>query len=178
MTNNRISIMKRLAVALICAFSAALQYSALRYFSVVGTRPNLPLVATVMTGFALGGEAGALAGFFLGLYQDAQTGKILGMYALFYLYAGVAAGFFPKKTYAGNLPAALIGVYGMSVAYEAAVWLFAYAIPILRGGMTPETGFLTAAVRIIVPTAFLNTFACVPYYFALRQKPAAMKGAN
>ena len=159
---------QRLALILLIALSAALQYSAARYISIAGVIPNLMLVAAVTAGFTLGSEAGGFTGLCLGLYQDAQSGKILGLHALLFLYGGVVAGFIPKKSTIGDLPAVLITVYAITVLYEGILYLFAYAIPILRGGYTPGVDFFNAVGGVIVPAAFLNVFCCVPYYFILR----------
>ena len=161
-------ILKRIALVLIIALSAALQYSAVRYINFAGIFPNLMFVAAVVAGFTLGSEAGGFAGLCLGLYQDAQSGKILGMHALLFLYGGVIAGLIPKKSSIGDLPAALISVYALTVLYEGAIYLFAYAIPVLRGGFLPGADFLRAIGSVIVPAAFLNAFCSIPYYFILR----------
>ena len=145
-----------------------MQYSAARYISVAGIIPNLMLVAAVTAGFTMGSEAGGFAGLCLGLYWDAQSGKILGVNALLFLYGGVIAGLFPRKANIGDLPTALIAVYATTVLYEGAVFLFAYTIPILRGGFIPGVDLLRAVGSIIVPAAFLNAFCCIPYYFILR----------
>jgi rod shape-determining protein MreD len=152
-----------------CALSALLQNSVMQYASVFGVRPNLPLVAAAATGLSLGVMPGGVAGFLLGLYQDALTGKILGMYALIYLYAGIAAGLASQKlrSAAGSLPACLIIVYAMSVAYEMGLYLFAYAIPVLRSGYSFSAGLGYALGRIVVPASFLNAVAFTPYYFLL-----------
>ena len=173
---RKFSALKRVALVAVIAFSGAFQYGAAGYFRVAGVLPNLALVAAASAGFALGGEAGGFAGLCLGLYQDAQSGKILGMCALFYLYVGVLAGFFPKKSNIGDLPMALFAVYLLTVAYECAVYLFAYTIPVLRGGLAPGVGIRRAGLGVIVPSAFINSLWSVPYYFILRQKGAA-KGA-
>jgi rod shape-determining protein MreD len=130
--------------------------------------PNLTLVAAIVAGYTLGSESGGFAGICLGLYQDAQSGKILGMYALFYLYTGVIAGFFPKKTYIGDFSTALIAVYTLTLLNECAIFLFAYTIPILRSGLTPGTDFIRAAGAVIVPAAFINALWSIPYYFVLK----------
>jgi len=161
-------LFKWIALIFLIGFSAAFQYNAAHYFAVAGVIPNLLLVTAITAGFALGSESGGFAGICLGLYQDAQSGKILGMYALFYLYAGVIAGFFPKKSNLGDFPTALIAVYALTLLSESAVYLFAYAIPILRGGLTPGTDLLRAAVRVIVPASFVNAFWCIPFFFILR----------
>ena len=163
-------ILKRVVLIFIIGLSAALQYNAARYFAIAGVLPNLMLVAAVTAGFTLGSETGGFAGLCLGLYQDAQNGKILGMYALLYLYAGVLAGFFPKKSSIADLPTSLIAVYLMSALYEGAVFLFAYTIPILRGGLSPGAGLLHAAVGIIIPAAFINAIWGLPYFFILRAR--------
>jgi len=161
-------ILKRIILILIIGLSAALQYSAARYINVAGVFPNLMFVAAVIAGYTLGSEAGGFTGLCLGLYQDAQSGKIMGMHALFFLYGGVIAGLFPKKSLAGDLPMALIAVYAMTVLYEGALYLFAYAIPALRNGHAPGLGLLNAVGLIIVPAAFLNALCSLPYYFILR----------
>ena len=166
-------IIKRIVLIVIIALSAALQYSAVRYFSVAGIFPNLMFVTAVTAGFTLGSEAGGFSGFCLGLYQDAQSGKILGMHALLFLYGGVLAGLIPKKSSSGNLPAAFVSVYALTVLYEGAIYLFAYAIPVMRDGYMPGADFLRAIGSIIVPAAFLNAFCCIPYYYILR--PGAMQ---
>ena len=161
-------ILKRIVLIFIIGLSAALQYGAVRYVNLAGVYPNVMLVATVIAGYALGGEAGGFAGLCLGLYQDAQSGGILGMNALFFLYSGVIAGFVPKKSRVGDLTAALIAVYALTVFYEGAVYLFAYTIPILQGGYEPGAGLIQAVVTIIVPAAFLNAAIGIPYYYVLR----------
>jgi len=153
---------------LVIGLSAALQYSVASYISVAGVFPNLMLVAAVVAGYTIGSEAGGFAGLCLGLYQDAQSGKILGMHALFFMYGGVIAGLFPKKTLASGLPMALIAVYALTVLYEGALYLFAYALPALRGGHAPGLGLLGATGLVIVPAAFLNAVCSLPYYFVLR----------
>ena len=153
---------------LLIGLSAALQYSAARYISIAGVLPNLMLVAAVIAGFTISSEAGGFAGLGLGLYHDAQSGKILGMHALLFMYCGVIAGMVPKKSTVGDLPAALIAVYAITVLYEGAVYLFAYAIPVLRAGHMPGVSLLRAIGSIIVPSAFLNAFCSIPYYFILR----------
>lgn len=161
-------LLKRLVLILIIGLSAALQYSAVRYINFVGVFPNLMLVAAVTAGYALGSESGGFTGLCLGLYLDAQSGRILGMNALFFLYAGVIAGFVPKKSKIGDLPTALIAVYALTVFYEGAVYLFAYSIPVLRGGYDPGVGLLRAVGTVIVPVSFLNALCAIPYYFILR----------
>ena len=164
----KLLIIKRILLVLIAALSAGLQYSVAHYVKITGASPNLMFVAAVVAGFTLGGEAGGLSGLCLGLYQDAQSGKILGMHALLFLYAGAVAGMLPKKLKPGAFPAALITVYVLTLIYEGAVYLFAYAMPILRSGYSPGAGFLWAAVGVIIPAAFLNTLCSIPYYFILR----------
>jgi rod shape-determining protein MreD len=161
-------ILKRIALVLIIAVSAALQYGAVKYLKVYGVSPNLMFVAAVTAGFTLGSEAGGFAGICLGLYQDSQSGKILGLHASLFLYGGVLAGMLPKRSSIGDLPAALISVYAMTVLYEGAVYLFAYAIPVLRGGYVPGIDIFRAVGSVIVPAAFLNALFCIPYYFILR----------
>ena len=163
-------IVQNIILVLVIALSAALQYNAAGYMKFAGAMPNFMLVAVVVAGYALGSESGGFAGLCLGLYQDAQNGKILGMYALFYLYMGVIAGFFPKKGSMGDFPTALIAVYVTTMLYEGAVYLFAYAIPILRGGYAPGAGFMRAVGGVIVPAAFLNAFFGIPYYFILHRR--------
>lgn len=153
---------------MVIGLSAAFQYSAVRYVNFVGVRPNLMLVAAVTAGYALGGESGGFTGFVLGLYQDAQSGRIIGVNALLLLYAGVIAGFVPKKSRIGDLPTALIAVYALTVFYEGAVYLFAYAIPVLRSGYDPGVSLLRAVGTVIVPASFLNAMCAIPYYFILR----------
>ena len=149
-------------------FTAALQYSAARYINIAGVIPNLMLVAAVTAGFTLSSEAGGFAGVCLGLYQDAQSGKILGLHALLLLYGGIVAGFIPKKSTIGDLSSVLITVYAITVLYESVLYMFAYAIPVLRGGYAPGMDFLRAIGSVIVPAAFLNAFCSIPYYFILR----------
>ena len=161
-------ILKRLVLILVIGLSAATQYGAARYFNFAGIYPNLMLVAAVTAGYTLGSETGGFAGLCLGLYQDAQSGKILGVYALLFLYAGVIAGLVPKKTNSGDLPSALVSVYALTVLYEGAVYLFAYAIPVMRSGYAPGVDLLRAVGSVIVPAAFLNALYSLPYYFILR----------
>ena len=163
-------ILKRIALIFIIGLSAALQYNVASHISIAGVLPNLMLVTAVTAGYTLGSEAGGFSGICLGLYQDAQSGKILGMYALFFLYAGVIAGLFPKKTNAGDLPTALIAVYAITVLYEGAVYLFAYALPVLQSGFVPGMDLPHAVILVIIPAAFLNSLCSIPYYFILRPR--------
>ena len=166
-------LFKRIMLIVLIGLSASLQFNAARYVAVSGIMPNLLLITAAIAGFTLGSEAGGFTGICLGLYHDAQGGKILGMYALFYMYAGIAAGFFPRKLNIGNFSTALIAVYILTLLNEGAIYLFAYAIPILRGGFTPGTDFIGAAAGVIVPAAFINALWCIPYYFILRPGKAA-----
>ena len=168
--NNIRPILKRIALVFIIALSAALQYSAVRYFNIAGVYPNLMFVAAVTAGFTLGSEAGGFSGLCLGLYQDAQSGKILGMHALLFLYGGVLAGLIPRKASAGGLPAAFISVYALTVLYEGAIYVFAYAIPVLRSGYMPGADLFRAIGSLIAPAAFLNAFCCIPYYLILHTR--------
>jgi len=152
---------------LIIGLAAALQYSAARYMNVAGVFPNLMFVAAVAAGYAISSEAGGFAGLCLGLYQDAQSGKIMGMHALFFLYGGVIAGLFPKKSSIGDLPMMLIAMYALTVLYEGGLYIFAYAIPATRGGFGPGLDALNAVATVIIPAAFLNVICCVPFYFVL-----------
>ena len=161
-------ILKRIVLILLIGLSAALQYNIARYIGVRGAYPNLMFVTAVTAGFTIRSEAGGFAGFSLGLYQDSQSGKILGMHALLFLYAGVISGLIPKKAGLGDLPALLIAVYALTVLYEGAIYLFAYAIPVLRNGYLPGADLLHAIGAIIVPTAFLNAVCSVPFYLVLR----------
>jgi len=165
-------ILKRILLILVIALSAALQYGIAFRINAAGPLPNLLLVTAVTAGYALGSEAGGFSGLCLGLYQDAQSGKILGLYALLLLYAGVAAGQFPKKANLGDLPAVLITVYAITVIYEGALYLFGYALPVVQAGLRPGMDLLRAAGFVIIPVAFMNSLCSVPFYFILRTENA------
>jgi rod shape-determining protein MreD len=161
-------VYRRIALVLMIGLTAALQYNAVHYVKAGGALPNLMLVAAVTAGFTLGSEAGGFAGLCLGLYNDAQSGKILGLHALTLLYAGVVAGLAPKKPGVGELPAALIAVYAATVLYEFSIYLFAYALPVLRNGFVPGADLLRAVGTVIIPAAFINTLLGIPYFYILR----------
>ncbi|MDR1440607.1 MAG: rod shape-determining protein MreD [Clostridiales bacterium] len=175
---------RKIGVAAVCALSALLQNSLMQHVSFLGVRPSLPLVATIAAGLSLGVMPGGVAGFLLGLYQDAQTGKILGLYALLCLYAGIAGGLVSQRArqVARSLPlsAAFAGI--LAAAYEICLYLFAYAIPVLRGGYRFSAGAWYAIGRVIIPSALLNAAAFVPYYFLMGarrapESPAGSEGA-
>ena len=164
---------KRLRIILyigVLVLSIAIQYSVMRYFTLLGVRPNLPLVAVVMLGYLAGSEKAVLSGFFVGLYQDAVSGKILGMYALFYLYFSLVASLFSKRNQTKNLPIAIVVTYVLTAIAAGCTYLFGYMIPIMRSGYGLSVGIIYATGRIIVPEAFLNAVFCVPYYFIFKTK--------
>ena len=172
-SNKKNNKLKPVYQILIIILTIALQYTAMQYVSVFGAKPNLPLVLTVVIALLVSTESAALSGLFLGLYHDASSGKILGMYALIYLYVGVIAGFFSKKDSMKSLPATIIITYILSAVAEGSLYLFGYAIPLLRGGYQPTAGLIFALSRIIIPASFLNAVLAVPYYFLF--KPAKEK---
>jgi rod shape-determining protein MreD len=150
--------------------SILLQYSFVTRISVFGVRPNLPLTMAIVTGIAADSVVGGAAGFAIGLYHDAMTGKILGMYALFGLYAGALAGWFSGKHRNESYPTVMIITYLVSVFYEGCVYLFGYAIPIVRGGVAASADVIYAFTRIILPEALLNTAFGFLAFLALKAK--------
>ena len=165
--NNRIKLIYQITILV---FSLVLQYTAVRHVSLLGVRPNLPLVAIIAIGIASGPEPAALAGFILGLYQDSVSGKILGMYALFYLYVGVIAGLLSKRNSMKSLPASIVMTYVLSAVTEVSIYLFGYVIPILRSGHTPNASFFYALGRIIPIASLMNAVLAIFYYLLFKSR--------
>ena len=147
-----------------------LQHSLIGRVYIFGVKPNLPLVAVIITGIINGSGYGGAAGLVTGLYHDAMTGKVIGVFALFGLYSGVLAGLSSKKNKSENTMIALLITYTISAVYESCVYLFGYVAPVVWDGVGTHAGVIYAFVRIIMPVAALNTLIGLPVFLILKAK--------
>lgn len=85
---------------LICVF--ILQTMFLPYMEIGGVRPDLLLIASVVSGMLRGKNAGMFSGFFLGILSDTLFGNLIGLMAFSYLAVGYFSGWISDIYYEGG----------------------------------------------------------------------------
>ncbi len=161
---------------LYCIFSIlityVLQVSAFAYLEIAGTKPNLLLMLTCITGFTMGERMGLAEGFFAGLLLDLMAGGRVGFTALVYMYAGVLNGFFYKDYVKEELflPMGLVAL--STFVYEFLYYVFYF----LLQNKLRLSYYLT---RIIIPeviyTVLITLLAYVFIYFIARKVEQSKK---
>jgi rod shape-determining protein MreD len=134
--------------------SLLLQSTVLHRLAIAGTRPDLLLVLTIITGLLQGTRYGAAVGFIGGLMQDILIGRFLGMNALVKMIIGYLVGMTEEKVFKENFLTPFAAVLLGTLLSELLLWflfrVYGRAIP-----------FSDALLRIILPGIGYNCLVAV-----------------
>jgi rod shape-determining protein MreD len=135
---------RAIVTAAIILFSAALQFSVLRWVRVAGVEPDLLLVVTVVVGLLSGPRAGMAAGFSAGVVEGALLGRWIGVYAAAKTISGYLSGAVGGRLFVENLLVMMGAAAVMTLVHEGIVGILTPATGL---GMwkTLSAGFLQAA---------------------------------
>ncbi len=147
---------------LLCMYLDSIVFARINLFDI---RPDAMLAATVSFAVLTGSFSGGVFGAAGGLLMDTLFGRNLGLYAMLYMIAGVAAGYFYKKFYADNLivPATAAATAGLMKDLTLSFLVFAGGTRFQFGGIL---------IRYIVPSALMTGLFCTLLHIVL--KPALL----
>jgi len=132
-----------------------LQATLVPHWSIVGIRPDLPLVAVVLLAYARGATAGTLAGFCIGLAQDLTNPALLGLNALVKSLLGYAAGTLRLQLDATSLPMRAAVLFTSVLAHD----LIYLTISTRLALSELVLGLLTRSLPTAVYTALVGMWA-------------------
>ncbi|KUK82654.1 MAG: Cell shape-determining protein [Pelotomaculum thermopropionicum] len=142
---------------LLLGVALLLQTTILEQVAVIGVKPDLVMLLTILNSFLLGTREGAFLGFAGGIIEDLFAGSYVGLNALSNMAAGYLAGAVGVRLNREHTPVA-VGVtfvsamVGLIVHYLLSLFLGIY-IPVFF-----------ALFRVAFPTAFY-TALLVPLFF-------------
>jgi rod shape-determining protein MreD len=141
-------------------FVAIVQTSLVPLAPVLGLKIDLPLIVIVAQGLV--GSAGSAAqwGFIVGLFLDLASGLPFGIHALALTGIGVLMDLGQAIYFRGNLLAPPVAIVSATIVYQVLI----LAVLSLSTAALPWGDYL---LRIVLPTALLNTLAFPFVYFPM-----------
>ncbi len=142
---------------LLLGVALLLQTTILEQVAIIGVKPDLVMLLTILNSFLLGTREGAFLGFAGGIIEDLFAGSYIGLNALSKMTAGYLAGAVGVRLNRENTPVAagvtfVSAVAGLVVHYLLSLSLGIY-IPVFY-----------ALFRVAFPTAFY-TALLAPLFF-------------
>jgi len=116
-----------------------------RYFDIMGIKPNINAIIIVLIGLNMGMTKGMWYGLYLGFLVDMLIGTNLGLNALIYMYIGYISGALAKKMYNENIFISAVAIMLADIFYSVVIY-FTYYLP-------KDYGFLKYAIRLLLPEA-------------------------
>lgn len=159
-----------LRVAAIVFVAAVVQVSAWSQLTLLGTTPDLLLVAIVSTAMLRGAIAGAVAGFGGGLVVDVALLDTLGLTSLLLTAAGYWAGRYAETTGRGRAYAPLVAVAAITVG----VGLAAIVVHYLLG----DAVVLGRSLAPLAPAVAFNVLLMIPVHALCRRLVGAAPRAD
>lgn len=137
-------------------------------FAVAGIKPDLLLLATVISGLSKGKNRGMLSGFLLGLLYDILFGQLIGLNAFAYLLIGYICGYLSDIYYEGGwrLGAILIGI-----GYVFHELFLYFCLFILRSRFV----FLYELKHMIIPGWIYTMMASAVFYIIFDRVKVRLK---
>jgi len=142
---------------LLLGVALLLQTTILEQVAVIGVKPDLVMLLTILNGFLLGTREGAFLGFAGGLIEDLLVGSYIGLNALSLMAAGYLAGAVGVRLNREHTSVA-VGVTFISVMTGLIVY---YLLSLFLGIYIPV---FFALFRVALPTAFY-TALLAPFFF-------------
>ncbi len=126
---------------------AVLQPTLIRWLGIFDISPNIFMIFIVAAAFIRGKGAGAVCGLVLGFVLDLMVGRLIGVYALIFMYAGLAAGILCERyiSASGSIAAGIV-IFAASLICGI-LYYIAYSM------MWGDMGFFRAIYRVILPEA-------------------------
>lgn len=134
-----------------------LQTTLFAQFNIGGTIPNLILVVVASLGFLQGRRFGLVSGFIIGLVADIFFGELIGAYALLYMVAGYANGYFRRVLFQHDIKMPLLLIAATDFVYGHICYL---AFFLLKG----RFNYFFYLGNVIMPELiYTEVMACVLY---------------
>lgn len=163
--------MKYVLYILLVLTVVPIQTTLLDAVSVLGVRPDLSLVATVLVGLTLGRFEGLVIGLALGLVQDLFTAGVLGLNLVTKGLSGLLAGVAGRYVASTSATTALIVMFSLS-SISGLVFLLSG-----RGGEhAMET--LYAAWAVLLPQAVYDAGVAGVLYVLLGDRLRSLETAD
>lgn len=144
------------------AFVAIIQATFMPTIPLIGLRVDLPLMIVVVQGLVGPARTAAPWGFILGIFLDLFTGMPFGINMIALTLVGLTIDLGQLVVFRGNLLAPPIAILLMTLLDNVLI----LAILSTLNWSIAWTDYL---VRIILPTALLNTLALPLVYFPLQR---------
>ncbi len=143
-------------------FSVIIQSTILNRVSLLGARPDLVLMLTILLALLRGSRLGAGIGFGAGLLQDILSGQFIGANALTKMATGYLIGLAEENFFKENpvipMLTMAIGTLGNEILFWILLRMFGRPLP-----------FLLTSIRLIIPTVILNS-VLAPFLFSRLKK--------
>ncbi len=134
----------------------------IEYIELLGVKPNLFLIYTIIFSCRCSKKEGATVGFFFGLTADLLIGKAIGLNACLMLILSFAITDFSEKYIRNNN----IFTTVIIVLVSALLYDFVYYIIAFLGDLNLGTAILT----VIIPQSIYCALAAVPLYFVVPKR--------
>ncbi len=164
MNKTRIRIVSVYAIFLFIL--SVIQFSLPDYVSILGVKPDLLFVFTVLTGYLYGTMDAVVIGLLAGFLRDAYCGRFLGLSMLICLFCGIIASLFLKKILTRNILLALVQVIFASLVYT--VFLTAISMVFFSVSQPLLQYSIWVAQHQFFPIVIMNTIVAVVLYFLLK----------
>lgn len=152
-----------------------LQFSLPSYISILGVRPDLLFVFSVLVGYLYGTVDAVVIGLLAGFVRDSYSGRFLGLSMLICMFCGIIASLFLKKILNRNIFLALVQVIFASLLYTfylTVVSIVFFAVP-----HTLVKYFIWMLQNQLLPSIIMNIVVSVFLYFILKKfGPYRIKG--
>lgn len=161
--------MVNIYLAVLLLVAGALGQSALApYITLMGVKPNIPLLMVISWSIIQGAMEGVIWGFIGGLALDLFSGGPLGVSALILVIIGLLTNLGESNLLKSNMVLPLLAGFIASCLYEGMQMLALQA----SGWNLP---LWEAITRVILPASLLNTVLMPGVYLPLRALSRAMR---
>ncbi len=138
---------------------AIIQPTWLEYIAILGVKPNLFLIYTVIISCYCSKKEGAIIGFFFGLFLDLLSGGAIGLNAcLMLLTAFFTSSFCENFIRKNTLPGTMVIIFVTTFCYELLYYVIAFL-----GDLDLGNAFL----KVLVPESLYSVVASIPLYYII-----------
>ncbi len=150
-----------LKVFVLLVLAVVVQATLAPYVNVLGARPDIVLIVVVAIAMMRGPLWGAAVGFFVGLLVDIALVQIMGISSFLYTLAGYYSGRYAEGVDPDSWLPPLLTVFTVTLVVQ-----MLNAVIMFLLGVEASVGFIL--LRVVLPTAVLNSLLAAPVFVACR----------
>ena len=137
---------------------ASLQVTLCRKIAIWGLIPNINMPLIVAISVIDGPFTGAITGLILGIFSDSLSSGISVIHSLTYLYFAIIFGNITNNYLRKNLGTAMMFTFLGTIILDEIIHFLHFSI-------WGVSGFFSAIINPILPTAVYSTFIGIPVYY-------------